>query len=116
MSIIKKDNLGREIYINVNNIERFIIKYYENTNKKKMIIKLLNNEKIMALYTREGRSIFVSNNYDFIDLDFVQVYKNEIKIKLPDRIMNEYLSILKILKTKRKTYEPRPSRRNTRAN
>ena len=114
MSITKKDNFGRDVYIKVNDSERYIIKYYVKTNKKKIIIKLINEEKIIALFGRNGRTIFSSNTSEFFDLGAIHVYKSEIKIILPEKIRNDYLLILRNLKKKKKENEPRPRRRNTR--
>ena len=104
MSITKKDSLGRDVYIKVNDSERYFMKYYEETDKKKVIVRLVNKQKVVALFDRKGKTIFVSDDsegYDFFDLGLIKVYKDEIKITLPDKVRNEYLMILRKIKNKK---------------
>lgn len=101
MSFTKKDALGREVYKDMNGVERYIFKYYEDTNKKKMIIKLINDEQIVGLYARNGKAITMSDDLSFYRFESIKVYNNRIEIKLPRNIRDEYLRILKLLKQKK---------------
>ena len=101
MSLTKKDALGREVYKDMNGVERYIFKYYEDTDKKKMIIKLINDEQTVGLYNRSGKSITMSNDLSYYKFDAIKVYNNRIQLRLPRNIRDEYLRILKLLKQKK---------------
>ena len=93
--IVKRDNLNRIIYEKYSVSERYVITYYGNSNNKRVIIKLINNEQITVVLNKKGKLIFSSDTNQFCDLDVVKFYNKKIQLKLPLKIRNEYLSILK---------------------
>lgn len=97
--IEKRDKLNRLVYVNFNEVERVIYKYYGNTNKIKIKIRLVSKEQIIEIYNKEGNIIYsdeASNN--FIKMKNIKIYKNKISIKLPNEIRKEYLEIYKKIK------------------
>ena len=94
---IKKDNLNRIVYNNINDYERYITKYYENTNQKKIIIKLLGNHQNIIILARSGDVIYSDEQSDFFNFEVIKFYNKKIEIKLPIETKNEYLKILKNL-------------------
>jgi hypothetical protein len=97
--IEKRDKLNRLVYVNFNEVERVIYKYYGNTNKIKIKIRLVSKEQIIEIYNKEGRIIYSDEtNNNFIKMKNIKIYKNKISIKLPNEIRKEYLNIYKKIK------------------
>jgi hypothetical protein len=92
--IEKRDKLNRLVYVNFNEVERVIYKYYGNTNKIKIKIRLVSKEQIVEIYNKEGKIIYSDEtNNNFIKMKNIKIYKNKISIKLPNEIRKEYLGI-----------------------
>lgn len=95
----KKDKLNRVIYRNLNDVERVIYKYYGNTNKLKVIIRLISKEQIVNIFNKKGDLIYSDEKKcSFIKLKNIKIYKNQIVIKLPNEIRKQYLDIYKKIK------------------
>lgn len=104
MVIIKTDKLNRVIYKKLNDVERFIFKYYGDTNKLKIVIKLFNQTETADVFDKNGDLIFYnSDGFNNFDLSCIKIYNNTISIKLPIEIRDEYLNILKKLRKTKKT-------------
>lgn len=97
--IEKKDKLNRVIYRNLNDVERVIYKYYGNTNKIKIAIRLISKEQIVNIFNKEGQIIYSDEKKSgFIKLKNIKIYKNQIVIKLPNEVRKQYLDIYKKIK------------------
>ena len=99
--IVKKDELDRIIYKKLNDVERFLFKYYEDTNKMKVAIRLISKEQVVDIFDRKRNVIYTSENgINSVNLSSIKIYKNKIQLKLPITIRDEYLEILRFRKNK----------------
>jgi hypothetical protein len=99
----KKDNLNRVIYRNLNDVERFIYKYYGKTNSLKFKIRLVCQEQFVEIFNKKGSLIYSDEQINkVLRLKNLIVSNNQIKIKLPKKIKEEYIKNTKNLLSKQK--------------
>lgn len=94
----KKDLLNRVIYRQINDVERFIYKYYGKTNVLKIKIRLVCKEQIVELFDKKGKIIYSDENRNqILKLKNLIISKNQIRIKLPAKVKQEYMKNLRLL-------------------
>jgi hypothetical protein len=94
----KKDNLGRVIYRNINNVERFIYKYYGSSNIVKLKIRLVCKEQFIEIFNKKGVVIYSDEEKNkILKLKNLIISNYQIRIKLPKKIKEEYLKNIKTL-------------------
>lgn len=99
----KKDNLNRVIYRNLNDVERFIYKYYGKTNNVKLKIRLVCKEQFVEIFNKKGDLIYSDEQVNkVLKLKNLIVSNHQIKIKLPKKIKEEYSKNIKTLLNKQK--------------
>jgi len=103
MFLEKTDDLNRIIYRKINDVERFIYKYYGKSNNLKLRIRLVCKEQTTELFDKKGRLIYSDEQINnILKLKYLIISKNQIRIKLPKNIKDEYNKNIKILLTKNK--------------
>ena len=99
----KKDNLNRVVYRKINDVERFIYKYYGKSNDIKLSIRLVCKEQIVEMFSKKGDLIYSDEQKKkFLKLKNLIIFNNQIKIKLPKIIKEEYSKNIKKLLSKQK--------------
>lgn len=94
----KRDLLNRVIYRQINDVERFIYKYYGRTNILKIKIRLVCKEQEVELFDKKGKMIYPSENSSrILKLKNLTISENQITIKLPVKVKEEYIKKLKLL-------------------
>jgi hypothetical protein len=101
--IEKFDRLNRVIYRRLDECHRFIYKYYGNTNLTKIKINLIWNEQVLYIYNKKGKIIYSDEtNKKFLKLKNFKISNEEITIKIPEKIREDYQKIIKELINKNK--------------
>jgi hypothetical protein len=99
----KKDGLNRVIYRNINDVERFIYKYYDKSNNVKLKIRLVCREQFIEIFNKKGDLIYSDEQINkVLKMKNLIVSNHYIRIKLPKKIKEEYNKNIKTLLSKQK--------------